>query len=107
MIVGAFVMKVFYTICKTVAIVVALLLGLGFSSQAGWSGGEVILTDWQMGAAEATLIFIIFAVSALLFIGCTAVIYRIAKLTLWIATPVFLYSTLVLGVWNGYASAFD
>ena len=36
-----------------------------------------------------------------------ALVQRIAKPVLWVLVPIFLYSALVLGAWNGFASDFD
>ena len=40
-------------------------------------------------------------------IGPVLLVYRIAKHTLWLLAPALLYTTVVVGAWNGFASGFD
>ena len=100
-------MRVISIIWKTLAVAVALLVGMLGASQVGWSGAEVIVTATIMGPGDKLGTAIIFAISGVISAGAVISIYRLAKHVLWVAGPVFLYLALVPGAWNGYASDFD
>ena len=48
-----------------------------------------------------------FALGAGVCYGTLTLVQRIAKPALWVMVPICLYSALVLGVWDGFASDFD
>jgi hypothetical protein len=50
---------------------------------------------------------VVFFLGIVAAVGATLVVHRIAKAVLWLMAPILLYSTLVLGVWNGFGSDFD
>jgi len=88
---------------KTSVVIGALVVGFMAASQAGWSGAEAIADRGQAGL-----------VTDLLSLGSVALSYfaivlvkRIAKPVLWVMVPILLYSAVVLGAWNGFASDFD
>ena len=49
----------------------------------------------------------LFALASAVTIGPVLLVYRIAKHTLWLLAPALLYTTVVVGAWNGFASGFD
>ena len=81
----------------------ALLIGAMAASQAGWSGAEAIASRGSAGLITE----LFFTLGAAISIGTITLVRRIAKPVLWVMVPVFLYSALVLGAWNGFASDFD
>jgi len=88
---------------KIPVVVGALLVGATAANQAGWSGAEVIASRGSAGFITD----IFFTVGAGISIGTLVLIQRIAKPVLWVMVPILLYSALVLGAWNGFASDFD
>lgn len=102
-----FTRKLFSFIWKTLAVVIALLVGMFVVSQVGWSGAEVVVNVSIMEWWDTLGTTVLFVVSAIVYAGTVFVIYRLAKHVLWIAAPVCLYIALVPGVWNGYMSGFD
>jgi hypothetical protein len=99
--------KAFSFIWKVPAVAIALIVGILFISQAGWSGAEVVVNIQIMEWWDTLGTTVIFGVSAIVGAGTVFVIYRLAKHVLWVTAPVFLYTALVPGVWNGYMSGFD
>lgn len=100
-------MKIVPIIWKTPVVAVALVVGMLGGSQAGWSGGEVIVNARIMEWWDTLGTGVIFAVSAVITAGAVLLIYRLSKHVLWVVGPVFLYVAVVLGAWNGYMSGFD
>jgi len=60
-----FTRKVFSFIWKTLAVAVALIVGMLGVSQAGWSGAEVVVNAWIMEWWDTLGTTVIFVVSAL------------------------------------------
>jgi hypothetical protein len=81
----------------------ALLVGAFAANQAGWSGAEVVVSRGDAGFITD----LFFALGAGVCLGTLALVQRIAKPVLWVMVPICLYSALVLGVWDGFASDFD
>jgi hypothetical protein len=98
---------VWQIIWKTVVVAVALVLGSLVASQAGWSGAELVVNAPLMGIGEGVITGTIAAVSMIVSVGLTLLVRRIAKRALWLMLPILLYSVVVPGVWNGFASDFD
>src|SRR5271166_1350387 len=94
-------------IWKTPVVVVALLLGSLGASQAGWSGTELVVNSPVMGPLEDFVTGIIFAISAAMAVGPLVLVHRIAKPALVLMVPILLYSAVVPGGWDGFASDFD
>lgn len=96
-------------IWKTLALIIALVIGLIAANTLGWNGGA-----WLIGGAstdrEGIGGFINHSIMVVGAIGCVAVLYfvaRIAKWALWVFVPLMLYAAVVLGTWQGVASGFD
>jgi hypothetical protein len=81
----------------------ALLIGAIAANQAGWSGAEVIASRGDAGFITD----LFFTLGAGISYGAFALVHRIAKPVLWVMVPILLYSALVSGAWNGFASDFD
>ena len=94
-------------IWKTPVVAVALLLGSLGASQAGWSGTELVVNSPLMGPIEDFVTGIIFAISAAMALGPLVLVHRIAKPALALMVPILLYSAVVPGGWDGFASDFD
>ena len=94
-------------IWKTPVVAVALLLGSFGASQVGWSGTELVVNSPLMGPLEDFVTGIIFAISAAMAVGPLLLVHRIAKPALALMVPILLYSAVVTGAWNGFASDFD
>lgn len=88
---------------KTPVVAGALVIGSMAANQAGWSGAEAIVSRGSAGFITD----LFFTVGAMISVGTVELVKRIAKPVLWIMVPIFLYSALVLGAWNGVASDFD
>jgi len=88
---------------KIPVVVGALVIGTMAASQAGWSGGEVIASRGSAGFITDLL----FTLGAGVSISTVALVQRIAKPVLWVMVPILLYSALVAGALNGFASDFD
>jgi|ERR1035438_94147 hypothetical protein len=88
---------------KVPVVVGALVVGALAASQAGWSGAEAIASRGSAGFITDLL----FTLGAVASIAILSLVRRIARPVLWVTVPVFLYSALVLGAWNGLASDFD
>ena len=91
--------------CKGPALLVAFLVGLLASSQAGWTGAELVVNAPLMGPVENFIAGLIFSAAAAVSFGGILLIRQIANPLQWIVVPVFLYVALVPGAWNGAASA--
>ena len=94
-------------IWKTLALLLALVVGLIAANSLGWNGGEWLLGSSESDGLGAFINHLILVVSA---VGCAAVLYfvaRIAKWALWGFAPLMVYAALVLGTWDGVASGFD
>ena len=108
---GVFSMKLATAVWKTVAVIVAIIVGIFASNTAGWNGGAAMLdsatySGGGLGLGGAVNL----TVGAAGFLGCIAVgyfVFRTAKWVLWLVVPIMLYSGLVAGTWNGIASDFD
>lgn len=100
-------MRFLSIIWKTLVVVAALVVGVFGASQAGWSGAELVVNSLITGMLESFVTGILFSVSGGVAIGTVILIQRIAKGMLWLAVPVLLYSAIVMGAWNGFASDFD
>jgi hypothetical protein len=97
-------MKIISKILWKVPVVAgALVVGATAANQAGWSGAEVIASRGSTGFITD----LFFSVGAWVSISTVALVQRVAKPVLWVMVPIFLYSALVLGAWNGFASDFD
>ena len=92
---------------KTPVVAVALLVGSLGASQAGWSGAELVVNSPLMGPLEDFVTGIIFALSAAMALGPLVLVHRIAKPALALMVPILLYSAVVPGGWDGFASDFD
>jgi hypothetical protein len=88
---------------KTPLVAGALLVGALAANQAGWSGAEAIASRGDAGFITD----LFFTLGAGVCFGTLTLVQRIAKPILWVMVPIFLYSALVLGAWNGFASDFD
>jgi len=73
------------------------------ASQAGWSGAEAIANRGEAGLVTDLLSVISLTVSYF----SVVLVQRIARPVLWVMIPILLYSAVVLGAWNGFASDFD
>lgn len=91
------------TLWKIPVAAVALVIGAMAANQAGWSGAEVITSRGSAGFVTD----LFFTVGAGISIGAVALTQRLAKPILWVMVPLFLYSALVLGARNSFASDFD
>jgi hypothetical protein len=90
---------------KTVAVVLAIVIGIFASAATGWNGGSSLLGYSEGAGSVANL-----AVGLVGFLGCLLLsyfVFRIAKRALWLLVPIMLYCSLVLGIWDGIASDFD
>lgn len=96
-------MKTTPLVWKVPLVAGAVLIGTIAANQAGWSGAEVIVSRGDTGFMAALLV----TVGAGISYGTFALVQRIAKPVLWVMVPMFLYSALVLGAWNGFVSDFD
>jgi hypothetical protein len=88
---------------KIPVVVGALIIGVGAANQAGWSGAEAIASRGSAGFITD----LFFALGAAVSVATLSLVQRLAKPVLWVMVPIFLYSALVLGAWNGFASDFD
>jgi hypothetical protein len=88
---------------KPPVVVGALLIGAVAASQAGWSGAEAISTRGDAGLITD----LFFTLGAGVCFSTIILVQRIAKPVLWVMVPICLYSALVLGAWDGFASDFD
>jgi len=100
-------MSLISLIWKIPVAIVALIVGALAAGQAGWSGAELVMNAPIMGPIENFVTSLFFAISAGLTAATVALLYRITKYLLLLAVPLFLYCTLVPGVWNGFLSDFD
>jgi hypothetical protein len=94
-------------IWKIPAVAVALLIGVIGANQAGWSGAELFLNSSLMGIFEEFITGLLANVGLIAAVGAAFFVHKIAKPMLWVLVPVFLYSAIVPGAWNGVASDFD
>jgi hypothetical protein len=94
-------------IWKTPVVAVALLLGSLGASQAGWSGTELVVNSSLMEPLEEFVTGTTFAISAAMAVGPLVLVHKIAKPTLVLMVPILLYSAVVPGGWDGFASDFD
>jgi hypothetical protein len=85
---------------KTPVVAGALVIGSAAANQAGWSGAEAIASRGSAGFITD----LFFAVGSAISLGAVELVKGIAKPILWVMVPIFLYSALVLGAWNGFAS---
>ena len=83
------------------------LVGLLTSSQAEWSGAELVVNAPLMGTIEDFVTGLIFSATAAVSLGGILLVRRIARPVQWTVMPVFVYMALVLGAWNGVAGDFD
>lgn len=81
----------------------AMVIGSIAASQAGWSGAEAVASRGSAGLITD----LFFTAGVTISLGSAALVNRIAKPVLWVMGPILLYSALVLGAWNGFASDFD
>jgi hypothetical protein len=88
---------------KIPAVAGAVLIGAMASNQVGWSGAELVASRGDAGFITD----LFFTLSAGISFSTFTFVQRIAKPILWVMVPICLYSALVLGVWNGFASDFD
>ena len=88
---------------KIPVVVGALVIGAMAANQAGWSGAEAIASRGSAGFITD----LFFILGAVVSIATLSLVQRIAKPVLWVMVPIVLYSALVLGAWNGFASDFD
>ncbi len=92
---------------KTVAVILAIIVGMFASNTAGWNGGAALLGPTT---SLERLDFVNLTIGVLGLFGCVAVsyfVFRIAKWALWLLVPIMLYFGLVIGVLDGIASDFD
>jgi hypothetical protein len=92
---------------KTPIVMIALLLGAAGANQAGWSGTELIVSGPIMGILEDFITGLAWSIGTAISIGTFMPVQRIASPVVWLMLPMFLYSALVLGAWNGVVSDFD
>jgi hypothetical protein len=92
---------------KTPVVIVALLIGFLGATQAGWSGAELVVNSALMGPLEEFVTGIMFTVGAAMVVGPFILVQRIAKPALCLMVPILVYSAVVPGAWNGFASDFD
>jgi hypothetical protein len=88
---------------KTTVVAAALLIGALAANQAGWSGAEAIASRGDAGFITD----LFFTLAAGVCFSTFMLVQRVAKPVLWVMVPICLYSALVLGAWNGFASDFD
>lgn len=101
-------MKLATAVWKTVAVILAIIVGIFASNAAGWNGGAALLG--AVPYSEGLGAFANLALGLVGFFGCIVVgyfVFRIAKWVLWLLVPIMLYSGFVIGTWNGIASGFD
>jgi hypothetical protein len=98
---------IFTGVWKTLAVVAAALIGSVCASQAGWSGAEGVVNYPLMGVFENMVTDALFLISIVVATGALLFVHKIAKPALFIVVPVFLYTFLITGAWNGFASDFD
>jgi hypothetical protein len=111
---------------KAAAVAVALVIGALGASGVGFHGAELIaklpflkilaeafgITDsdeylfWTLQSAVISSAGVKFAVSSLICLGPSLLVYRIAKPVLFIMVPIFLWVA-VVGAHNGIVSGFD
>ncbi len=94
-------------IWKIPVVALAVVVGAIAANQAGWSGAELVINHPLMSAFEEFITGIFFSVAAVGSIGAFLLVQRIARLVQWLMVPIYLYTLLVLGVWNGFLSDFD
>jgi hypothetical protein len=70
---------------------------------AGWSGAELLV----LRSNARFIADLYFTMGAGVSYSAFALVQRIAKPVLWVMVPMYFYSALVLGAWNGFASDFD
>jgi hypothetical protein len=99
--------SVWNAVWKPPVVLIALLAGAFGANQVGWSGADLALNGQLMGIFEDFIAGLYCAIGAAVCYGTFLLLQRIAKPALWLMVPVCLYSALVLGVWNGFASDFD
>ena len=92
---------------KLPAVIILIIVGIMTFSQAGQSGLDDVLNFQIMGFVEEIITWLYFIVSAILSFLICYVIEKISRKSLWIAIPIFTYSAIVMGAWNGYWSDFD
>ena len=100
-------MKFVTAVWKTVAVILAIIVGIFASNTAGWNGGAALLGPTT---SLEHLDFVNLAIGILGLFGCVALsyfVFRIAKWALWLLIPITLYFGLVIGVLDGIASDFD
>ena len=88
---------------KTPVVIGVLVVGCMTASQAGWSRAEFIADRGEAGFVTDLLFFVTVAISY----GAVLLVQRISKPMLWVMIPILLYSAIVPGAWNGFASDFD
>jgi len=92
---------------KSLLLFVAVVIGVFGINQVGWSGLELILNGMLMGPLERLITGLFLSMGTLVSYTALALIHRTARPLLWVVTPIFLYSALVLGAGDGLASDFD
>jgi hypothetical protein len=92
---------------KIPAALIAVILGLFGSSQAGWSGADVVLNFREMGLANAFETSVFFSIGFGVCYGALMFIRWSARPVLWLMIPLSLYVAIVPSAWNGYVSGFD
>ena len=100
-------MKLATAVWKTVAVILAIIVGMFASNTAGWNGGAALLSPTT---SLEHLDFVNLTLGVLGLFGCVAVsyfVFRIAKWALWLLVPIMLYFGLVIGLLDGIASDFD
>ncbi len=87
---------------KTPVVAGALVIGYIAASQAGWSGAELIVSSQRNFITG-----LLSTAGGAIAYGTVLLVERIAKPFLWVMVPLLLYSAIVPGAWNGFASDFD
>jgi hypothetical protein len=84
-----------------------IVIGTFMANQAGWSGADLMLNTDLMGFFEHLITAFMFFASLALCYGAVVLVDRLTKPMLWLLVPLFLYSGVVMGAWNGFMSDFD
>jgi hypothetical protein len=93
---------------KTPVLAAAIIVGALGAIQVGWGGAGLIVNAPLMGPTEGFVtVFFVLAVGAAMTIGPAFLVLRIAKPALFLMVPILLFSAVVPGAWNGFASEFD
>ncbi len=99
-------LSIWNLIWKTLAVAVALVVGAMGANQAGWGNAELFMNSSLMGPFEKFITAVFANIGLLIACGAAFFVKKIAKPVLWVMVPILLYSAVVLGVWNGFASDF-